>query len=120
MYTKTELRIIQRHFSHPQTEKMFVFLKCAVTDSVSSEVYSNLRKTQVTFEVCQREADAPHQFWVSLPNISCVSNRVVSLDSMSMDQRTVLHAVNNDNNFSAARFLEKFSTVATREALVSI
>lgn len=54
--------------------------------------------------MCQRKANEPHQFRVSLPYNDCVFDPVVSLDQMNLNSRTVLHIVDQDTKLGAACF----------------
>lgn len=118
LYTETELRRIHRHFYHPRVDKLFAVMKRADPKLVATDVYKDLEKIQSTCDVCQRESNAPHRFRVSLPNVNCVFNRVVSLDLMKLGKRTVLHIVDRDTKFGAACFLVHETTTAVWEAFL--
>lgn len=96
LYTEAELRKIHRHFHHPQSKKLAAFIKRAAPESYSPAVLSDPERTQEVCDVCQREADGPHRFRVSLPYEECIFNRALSMDLMKVDGRTVFHIMNKD------------------------
>lgn len=116
MHTEKKLPHIHRHFYHPEADRLFTLLKRANPYAVSLDVYSNLEKIKGTCDMCQQEADARHRFRVSLPQNDCIFNKVVSLDLMSLDKRTVLHIVYCDTKFGAACFLLRESAKDVWEA----
>lgn len=120
LYTEQELRRIHRHFHHPLPDRLTSLIKRAHPNTKMSKVYSDLEKIKSTCDVCQREADAPHRFRVTMPSGECIFNKVVSLDLMKLDNETVLHAVDRDTRFSAACFLTAESTSIVWEAFLTI
>lgn len=120
MYTDKELRKIHRHFHHPQAERLYALMKRANPNEATAETLKELQEVQSNCDVCQREADEPQRFRVSMPNDDVVFNRVVSLDLMKINRRTVLHAVDRDTKFSAACFTNGESTIDIWEAFLSI
>lgn len=105
-YTEAELKKIYRLFHTPQPEKLAAVIKRAAPESYSSTVLSNLEQIQQVCEVCQRKADGPHRFRVSFPYKDCVFNRSIFMDLMKLDNRTLLHVVDEDTKFGATWFLE--------------
>lgn len=59
-------------------------------------------------------------FRLTMPNADCVLNRCVQIDPMSIDSRSVLHAVDKGTKFSAARFLPDVATAATLDVFTQI
>lgn len=119
-YTETELRRLQRHFYHPQTERLFALIKGADPTREVSEIHVDLERIKATCDVCQREADMPHRFRVALPIGECTFNKTISLNKMKLDGRSVLQAVGKDTRFSAARFFSGESTKDFWEAFLCI
>lgn len=120
LYTVPELRKIHRHFYHPHSEKLYAMMRRADPKKVSPEVLADLERVSATCEVCQREADAPHRFRVSLPGSDCIFNRTVCMDLMSLDGNSVLHVVDKDTKFGAASFLSSESTSGVWETFMLI
>lgn len=120
LYTERELRRVHRNFYHPQPDKLYALLKRAHPDTTNPGTLAELEKIQSTCDVCQREADAPYRFRVSLPHTEVVFNRIVSLDLMKLNNRSVLHAVDRDTKFSAACFLNGETTLHVWQAFLRI
>lgn len=119
-YTELELRRAHKHFYHPSTEKLLNVLHRADPGAIHSRVRSTLNKIRDTCDVCQRLAPQPHRFRVSLPHETCVFNRIVSLDLMTIDRDAVLHAVDRDTRFSAAAHLTKQTAAHIWETFLKI
>lgn len=62
----------------------------------------------------------PRRFCVALQPSECVYNRCVSINLMKLRSRTVLHAVDRDNKFSAAQFLPKKNHISNLGYLLRI
>lgn len=116
LYTELDLRLIHRHFYHPQTDKPFAVMRIFDSEAVSIAVYEDLEKIQSTCDVCQRESDAPPLFRVSLPYTDCVFNRIGSLDLIKLEKTSVLHVT----KFSAANCLNGESSSEVLEAFLRI
>lgn len=119
-YTEAELRKIHRHFYHPSSEKLYALLKKAGGDEVDSDVKRTLEKVQRTCDTCQRHGSKPHRFRVAIPDEYCIFNRVVGMDLMKIDNRTVLHIVDRDTKFAASTFLRGESTAHVWEAFLMV
>lgn len=79
-------------------------------ENASPSLFQDLEKVTSTCDVCQREADAPHRFWVSMPGEDSVLNRTVCLALMRLEGKQVLYLVDKDKKFSVACFLYGKST----------
>lgn len=79
-----------------------------------------MKKIQRTCELCQSESHAPHRFRTSLPSGYCVFNRLVALELIRIDQRTVVHVVERDMWFRTASFFHRESPGAIVEAFLII
>lgn len=141
-YTETELRKIHCHLHHPSTDKMFAVIRKEEPTKKGSGTYKVLDKVRSTCDVCQRNADEPHRFRVSLPANSYVFNRLrrsttwstekeskriismdtrlVSMDIISLDSCSVLHVAYSDTKFGAACFRKGVSASAVWQAFLDI
>lgn len=99
---------------------MYALLKRAHPDTTNPDTLAELEKIQSSCDVCQREADAPYRFRVSLSHSEVVFNRVVSLDLMKLNNKSILHAVDRDTKFSAACFLNGETTLHVWQAFLHI
>lgn len=110
LFSSTQLRRIHRHFKHPSAERLYALIKRAEPHGQHPELMRELEDIQRNCDVCQRVADAPWRFRVSLPDEEDTFNSKVCLDIMKLAQRSVLHAVDKSTRFGAARFLASEST----------
>lgn len=106
MYTKAELKKIHRHFYHPRPERIFSLMKRANDPQATADTLKLLEDVTESCDVCQRIAKQPGRFRVALPTEDIVFNRLVYLDLMSLDGKSVLHIVCRDTLFSAAIYLD--------------
>ena len=120
MFTEAELQKTHRHFFHPQSERLYAVMKRADPETTSPTVLSDLERIAATCDICQRAAQKPHRFRVSLPEGDIVFNRTVCLDLMFLDSKTVLHIVDKDTKFSAAAFLGRETAEAVWEVYMRI
>eukprot|EP00171_Calliarthron_tuberculosum_P018035 IDg18035t1 len=105
MYSETELKRIHRHFYHPKPERLYSLIKRAGDREATPETMKKLENLTESCDVCQRLSEQPGRFRVSLPNEEIVFNRVVLIDLMYLDSKSVLHIICKDTLFSAAIFL---------------
>lgn len=105
LFTTSEPKKLHRHFFHTNPARIFDLLKRANPGEVDGDDLTKLEKITNECDVCQKLSTAPDRFRVSIPNHSYIFNREVRLDLMNLDGRTVIHAVDKDTKFSAARFL---------------
>eukprot|EP00171_Calliarthron_tuberculosum_P000524 IDg524t1 len=110
MYTEYQLRRIHRHFYHPQPERIFNIMKRADGSRATLETLSTLKKITRECDICQRVADQPGRFRVSLPEEDVVFNRTVMMDLMFLESQPVLHIICKDTLFSTAVLLTDGST----------
>lgn len=104
LYTKQELERIHRHFYHPHPNRVFNLMKRAEDPEATAETLEALEKVSASCEICQRLADQPGRFRVSLPRDDITFNHTLLMDLMSLDSRNVLHIVCKDTLFNAACF----------------
>ena len=81
-------------------------MKRADPSATALEVLKDLENIDANCDRCQRFANAPHRFKVSLPSGNIVFNREICMDIISLNHKQVLHAVDLDTKFNAARFLK--------------
>lgn len=103
-YTTVELGRLHKHFNHPQADRLSALLRRAGGGNVEAGTRAKLEELTAACDVCQRLAQAPGRFRVAMPNDDVVFNRMVLMDLMYLDGRSVLHAVDKDTLFSAAAF----------------
>lgn len=103
-YTQTELRRIHRHFHYPNTGKLLNLIHRRVKQQATAGLRSQLAHVLGTCVICQSLARESGLFHVSIPNEDCTLNRLISLDVMKIEKKSVLHIVDRDTRFRAATF----------------
>lgn len=76
-YTDNELRSIHRHFYHAHPDKVFNLMKRAEDLDATQETLDQLQFIFANCDICQRLADQPGRFKVSLPSENIVFSRTV-------------------------------------------
>ena len=109
-YTIQQLEKLHRLFAHPSADKLYKLLKRAGREHVTTETLKTLKKLQQRFKTCQRVANAPSHFKVSLGNEDTRFNRRVFIDIVYIDGREVLHVVDEATHMSAVGFISKRDT----------
>lgn len=104
-YTTTELRRLQRHLSHPQPGRQTALLRRARDPNATPGTRAHLDELTKECDVFQRLARTTCRFRVALPPEDISFNRLVLLDLMYLDGKTVLHILDTDTPSSAAAFL---------------
>lgn len=87
---------------------------------VTTDEFENVERITRECNVYQRLANVPSRFQVVVPHTDCVFNRCVYVDLMRIGEQTVLHSVDNDTKFCAAKFLPRETTVASWETFRKI
>lgn len=103
-YTTVELDRLHKHFNHPHPDRLSALLRQANDGKIEARTRAELEQLTAACDVCQRLSKAPGRFRVSMPNDDLVFNRVVLIDLMYLDGRSVMHIVDKDTLFSAAVF----------------
>lgn len=103
-YTTAELERLHRHFNHPHPDRLVALLRRAGDPNAVPGTRAALERLSAACDVCQRVSRAPGRFRVALPPDDVVFNRVVLLDIMYLESRSVLHIVDKDTSFNAAAF----------------
>jgi hypothetical protein len=103
--TEVELRRIHRRFGHPSTEKLRRVLERAGHD-VDRAAAEQIRKV---CEYCQKHGKSPGRFKFSLHE-DVDFNHTVIIDIMYIDNKPLLHAVDEATRFHAANWLTNLTT----------
>lgn len=98
---------------HPQNDCLTSMTRRADCNGNTSPIYTDLGKIKATCDFCQRESDLPLRFRVSLPSNGCVINKVVSVDLISLDGKTVYYMLSTET-----LRLERQAPLSTSQQLV--
>ena len=109
LYTRQQLQKVHRKFAHASAESLFKLLKTADKDKLTPETYQTLQEITRRCDTCQRIANTPLRFRISLGSENLRFNETVFIDVMYIENRPVLHIVDSATHFSAACFLPDMS-----------
>eukprot|EP00170_Pyropia_yezoensis_P006719 contig_27407_g6741 len=84
-YTTVKLDRLHKHFNHPHPDRLSALLRRANDGKIEAGTRAELEQLTAAFDVCQRLSK------VSMPNDDLVFNRVVLIDLMYLDGRSVMH-----------------------------
>ena len=110
-YAAETLRKLHHQFMHPSTGKLLNLLRRASHEKLCKNTKAILEDIRNACHVCEIYSSKPVTFKVRMPN-EILFNREVRLDLMFLKGKPVLHVVDRDTNFSAARFLPSQSSEA--------
>lgn len=119
-FTESEVQRLHKHFYHPTDDRLMALIRRAKPGEDTAETRSTVEKIRRACGICQRNAQEPMRFRVSMPEAECVFNRTVALDLMYLEGKSVLHCVDKDTRFNAAAFLPAETTRAVWMEFVRI
>lgn len=109
LFTLAELKQMHCGFYHPSVYKLFNLIKRADPDSATMQTRKLLEEISQQCRNCQFHAPRPLKFFATIPD-GIAFNRQVILDLMWICRKSVLHVIDADTHYSAARFLLGEST----------
>lgn len=117
-FTRSQLVRLHRHFFHPSVDKLFNMLRKALPEQATPETETILQDITKRCDPCQRIQNAPHRFRVSFGTPDASFNEGIIIDVMKIDEKKVIHVVDEGKRFSAARFLEDESLSTIWKTLI--
>nr|AHF58602.1 polyprotein [Chondrus crispus] len=109
LFTVSELKRMHQGFYHPSAEKLFNLIRRADPRDATTETRKILNNISQQCSNCQLHAPRPLRFTATIPE-GIVFNRMAILDLMWIQNQPLLHVVDHDTHYSAARFLRGEST----------
>ena len=103
-YSKPELAKLHRHFRHPGPGKLFDILRRTKPEDLSKDTLEHLVEISNACRTCTELSRKEVTFKARMKEM-VVFNRKVSLDLMYLDSRLVLHAIDRDTDYGAAKFV---------------
>ena len=121
LYTLSELQRIHKHFYHAKPVRLYALMRRYKVKEATPGTLRQLEKVAEARDVCQRLAEEPSRFRVSMPKEVLCFNRRVMIDLMMLEQMPVFHVVDRDTLFSAATFLrDRVSSKSVWDAFLRI
>ena len=110
LYTEIELRKLHRSFGYPSVNSLLKVLKIAGAHEVTSNVKKVLKEITQECKACAEYASKPKRFQLTVGRDELRFNHGVVVDLMWIENRPVLHIVDEATHFAAACFLHNVST----------
>ena len=107
--TETELRQLHRRFGHPAADRLHKILIKAEHEDVHKDIIDRINKF---CHQCQLYSKAPGRFRFTVRDDIDFNFRLI-VDVMYINQKPVLHAVDEATAFQAARFLPNLQATTT-------
>jgi hypothetical protein len=113
--TETELRRLHRRFGHPAADRLHRILERSGHDEVSKRTIEYLTKF---CSHCQKYGKSPGRFkFILRADKDPTFNFCIVVDIMYIDGNPVLHIIDEDTRYQAARWLQSLSAKHTWDAL---
>jgi hypothetical protein len=107
--TETELRQLHRRFGHPAADRLYRVLEKAGCNDVRKDILDKITKF---CHQCQMHSKAPGRFKFTIRDDADFNHQII-VDVMYINQKPVLHAVDEATGFHAARFLQNMTATTT-------
>lgn len=109
-YTSAQLSKLHIQFLHPPDDRLYRRLRSARPEDLPSNTFKMLEEVSLQCNPCQRIQRAPTCFQVSLGSENCQFNERIMIDIMYLDNKSVLHIVDEGAKLSAAQLLSEVFT----------
>lgn len=105
LFTRAELKRMQRHFWNPSAKKLLNITPCTGPADTPTETLRTLKEINRSCLTCQRYFKGPIRFQFAFPNEECIFNHELASDLVRLDGKSFLHVFDKHTNFSAAIFI---------------
>ena len=116
-FTSMELRRLHRRFGHPHADKLYNLLKRAKPADANEDTRANLERITKHCSQCQIHGQKPRRFKFTLRKEDVDFNHIIYADICHIDDKPVLHVVDEATDYQAARWLTKMTAEAVWQAL---
>ena len=106
LYTEDELRKIHRGFGHPSVRSTYHLLRRASGEDLDKKVKQQLDKISDDCKICLRNAATPRRFRLTVGTDELRFNHRVVVDTMFIQNKPIIHLVDESTHFTAACFLK--------------
>jgi hypothetical protein len=121
-FSDSELLKLHKHFVHPSVEKIFQLIKRARPAEADLHTRDVLERITNECNTFQRTQGNPISFKVAaIPenDLELCFNRQVDMDLICISKRPLVHMVDHDTGFNAAKFLDGETTQQVWDAFLS-
>lgn len=117
-YTEPELKRLHRVFGHPSVTALGHLLRRADPENYSYNVkharYDIMRECMT----CVKHAAKPRRFKVTIGTDDLRFNHIIAVDIMYINEKPVIHVVDEATNYQAAMFLKRVTAEETWKAIL--
>lgn len=110
LFSEAELRTLHRSFGHPSSSALYNLLKRAHPEKVNTEIRKELDKIVEECKACIRNSRKPRRFKLTVGADELRFNHTIAVDVMYIDNRPILHIVDEATHYCAAQFLRNNSS----------
>ena len=118
LYTTSELLKLHRSFGHPSVTGLCNIVKRTRPDEMKTSVRAAIADITKRCNTCAKLSSRPQRFRLSVGTDNLHFNSILVADVMYINQKPVLHVVDEATQFSAALYLRSISATDTWNALV--
>ena len=118
LYTYGELKKLHRSFGHPTVSALQKMLKPSRPAEMTNEVKQAVQEIVNNCQTCNELASKPMRFRLSIGAENSRFNHVILADIMYIDQKPVLHVIDEATHFSSATFLPRVTSKDVWKALL--
>lgn len=105
LFTRTELTRMQLHFMHPAADRLFELIKRASPAHATDSVKELLSEINTACQSCKECKSRLLRFDASISPSQLVFNQSISIELLLLDEKPVLHVIDDRNNYWNAIFL---------------
>lgn len=109
-FTEDELPKLHRSFGHPTVTALTNLLKRARPSEMTTDVRRALDEITEACKICAEHRTKPRRFRLTIGSDDFRFNHVVAIDVMYINNRPVLHIVDEATHYQAARFLRNMTS----------
>ena len=109
---------LHRSFGHPSASALYKLLRRAHPDEANQSTRQTLEQIAKECETCLRHASKPRRFKLTVGHNNARFNHVVAVDIMYINNKPILHVVDEATHFSSAQWLRKVSSSEVWKALL--
>lgn len=109
-FSRLHFRKFHKQLFRPSTDKRFNLFRRAQPDQATAQTRDTLEDVGAAYDPCQRIQNGAKQCLVRLFSGEVVFNDFIHIDILYLHGLPVLHVVDQQSHFSAARLLSNVST----------
>lgn len=115
--TTNELHHINRSFGHPSLKATAELLKNAKWGSLQNETKVSLKEIEMECTPSRHTRTKSRNFKLAIRSKAIKFNHHLRVDTMFIDERPVVHIVDESTHFPAARFIQNQNTSTIRKSI---